>query len=292
MSTNTNCGAFVDNVRRRLVAGETLTAEESRHLGGCSSCRAMIEAARSLSTLIDDEPASTVDEDVARVTLAAIHRKRLADTARKFGIASLVALAALAAIGWWLYASFAVGVSRGAERETFVAGTLSTILVVAFIVGLAPGVLFGRLRRWRLAPSRRTIALFLACCAVAYVAYRLAAETAPRFAQALPVAAAVILIAGCGAGLVAGAGGLPYKRLRDGRVLSGVLLGLAEKLALRPSIIRLLFLSLLLALGFPAVALYILLDLSMQVHPDDRAGLLRFRIQRWMRKRAAAALPS
>jgi len=63
-------------------------------------------------------------------------------------------------------------------------------------------------------------------------------------------------------------------------MLSGVCLGITEHTRVPVSIIRFAFL-------FPAFAklsrilLYVVLDLMMQAHPDDRATLLRFRLRRW-----------
>lgn len=78
-----------------------------------------------------------------------------------------------------------------------------------------------------------------------------------------------------------------YKRLKPGRQLSGVCLGLAERFNVNVTIVRLVFLVAFFAdgLGF---WLYILLDLAMPIHPADREHLLRFRIKRWMERRQAA----
>lgn len=72
-----------------------------------------------------------------------------------------------------------------------------------------------------------------------------------------------------------------YKRLKPGRQLSGVCLGLAERFNLNVTLVRLVFLVAFFAdgLGF---WIYILLDLAMPVHPADREHLLRFRFKRWL----------
>jgi phage shock protein PspC (stress-responsive transcriptional regulator) len=79
-----------------------------------------------------------------------------------------------------------------------------------------------------------------------------------------------------------------HKRLAQGRMLSGVCLGLAERFELNVSLVRLVFIVLLFAdgLGF---WLYVILDLAMPVHPDDRQHLLRFRLRRWFEKRMSQA---
>lgn len=79
-----------------------------------------------------------------------------------------------------------------------------------------------------------------------------------------------------------------YKRLGPGRVLSGVCLGIAEATRVDVRLIRLGFFALLFADGI-GLALYILLDLAMPVHPDDRQYLLRFRLRRWWARTFAKA---
>jgi len=74
-----------------------------------------------------------------------------------------------------------------------------------------------------------------------------------------------------------------YKRLRPGYQLSGVCLGLADKTGIPVGILRLVFFVLALADGV-GILLYVILDLSMPVHPEDRRHLLRFRVLRWWRR--------
>lgn len=73
-----------------------------------------------------------------------------------------------------------------------------------------------------------------------------------------------------------------YKRLKPGRMLSGVCLGLAEATGANVTLLRLVAVALFFADGI-GFWLYLLLDLIMPVHPDDRQYLLRFRIRRWLR---------
>lgn len=75
-----------------------------------------------------------------------------------------------------------------------------------------------------------------------------------------------------------------YKRLGAGRMLSGVCLGIAEVTNLDVRLLRLLFVVLLFFEGV-GFWLYLLLDLAMPVHPDDRQHLLRFRMRRWWQRR-------
>jgi phage shock protein PspC (stress-responsive transcriptional regulator) len=75
-----------------------------------------------------------------------------------------------------------------------------------------------------------------------------------------------------------------YKRLGPGRYLSGVCLGIADGLHVNVSIVRLVFLLLLFFHG-AGFWLYLILDLAMPVHPEDRQHLWRFKVRRWLQRR-------
>jgi len=79
-----------------------------------------------------------------------------------------------------------------------------------------------------------------------------------------------------------------YKRLKPGRMLSGVCLGISEATGANVTLLRLVTVALLFADGI-GFWLYLLLDLIMPIHPDDRQYLLRFRLRRWFRRRMAHA---
>jgi phage shock protein PspC (stress-responsive transcriptional regulator) len=101
----------------------------------------------------------------------------------------------------------------------------------------------------------------------------------------------VVVALGAVAGLAMALARLPgrlglFKRLRPGRQISGVCLGLAERTGTPVVAWRAAFLVLLLAKGW-GLWLYLLLDLAMPVHPEDRPGLLRYRLGRWWRGRWA-----
>jgi phage shock protein PspC (stress-responsive transcriptional regulator) len=82
---------------------------------------------------------------------------------------------------------------------------------------------------------------------------------------------------------VRGPKGRVYKRLGPGRMLSGVCLGLAEASKLDVRLLRVIFVVLLFFDG-AGFWIYLLLDLAMPVHPDERQHLLRFRLRRWWRR--------
>jgi phage shock protein PspC (stress-responsive transcriptional regulator) len=87
------------------------------------------------------------------------------------------------------------------------------------------------------------------------------------------------------AGIDAGGPSRLYKRIRRHQ-LSGVCQGLSEATRVPVWIWRMVFVGLIFLKGV-GVILYLVLSVVLPVHPDDRAGLLRFRIGRWWRNRRA-----
>jgi phage shock protein PspC (stress-responsive transcriptional regulator) len=79
-----------------------------------------------------------------------------------------------------------------------------------------------------------------------------------------------------------------YKRLKPGRQISGVCLGLSERFKLNVSMVRLAFFVGIFVDGV-GLWVYLILALAMPVHPDDRQYLLRFRLRRWFARRTAHA---
>ncbi|MCC6640953.1 MAG: PspC domain-containing protein [Deltaproteobacteria bacterium] len=64
----------------------------------------------------------------------------------------------------------------------------------------------------------------------------------------------------------------PWARRRDGRVIAGVCLGLAEQFGISVTIVRLAFALGALLSGGVAVLLYIALWLAMPLEPESYAG--------------------
>ena len=80
-----------------------------------------------------------------------------------------------------------------------------------------------------------------------------------------------------------------FKRLKPGRMLLGVCLGISEAMGYNVTTVRIFFVLLMLfggALGFWA---YLAFHMAMPVHPDDRRYLLRFRLRRWLARRTSDA---
>lgn len=97
----------------------------------------------------------------------------------------------------------------------------------------------------------------------------------------------VVLIVVIRRSLRSGAGRPLYRRLRSGRQLSGVCLGISEHMGFQVSVVRLVFVVLALFDGV-GLWLYVILGLVLPVHPDDREHLLRFRLARFFRSSSAA----
>ncbi|MDP9362348.1 MAG: PspC domain-containing protein [Acidobacteriota bacterium] len=93
-----------------------------------------------------------------------------------------------------------------------------------------------------------------------------------------------IVLAYMTAGLEAGGPSRIYKRILR-RQLSGICQGISEAYGIRVWVVRMAFVSLLFLKGI-GLALYLLLDIVLPIHPDDRAYLLRFRIIRWWKQRS------
>jgi phage shock protein PspC (stress-responsive transcriptional regulator) len=96
-----------------------------------------------------------------------------------------------------------------------------------------------------------------------------------------------LVLAAMMAGIDADGPGRLFKRMR-GRQLSGICQGLSEATRIPVWIWRMAFFGLIFFKG-AGVILYLLLDIALPIHPDDRADLLRFRIARWWKQRRAVA---
>ena len=103
-------------------------------------------------------------------------------------------------------------------------------------------------------------------------------------AIAVIIAIPVLIVLGVTRAIVQPSNGRPlYKRLGPGRMLSGVALGISEATNLSVNIVRLLFFGLVFFDGVGLI-LYVLLDLFMPVHPEDRQYMRRFQLRRWFRQ--------
>jgi phage shock protein PspC (stress-responsive transcriptional regulator) len=79
-----------------------------------------------------------------------------------------------------------------------------------------------------------------------------------------------------------------YKRLKPGRMIFGVCLGIAEALNYNVVTVRAFFVLLLAFSGGLGFWGYMAFHMAMPVHPDDRQYLLRFRLRRWLARRTDA----
>ena len=74
-----------------------------------------------------------------------------------------------------------------------------------------------------------------------------------------------------------------YRRLKRGRLLAGVCLGLSEVTGISVWAIRAVFIGLLFV-GKIGLPLYLILVLALEVHPEDRGHLVQFTLKRWMKR--------
>jgi len=152
----------------------------------------------------------------------------------------------------------------------------------------------------RRAQTRRTVAVGFAVAVVAWIGLALLMWRVGDLA-----ASEAFLVAGAGIGIaflvgmpflllfaVARAARTPehrwYRRLKPGKQIGGVCLGLAEHFHWNVTTVRLAFVAAFFfhGLGF---WVYLALHVAMPVHPDDRQYLLRFRFRRWLDRRSGQA---
>ena len=216
---------------------------------------------------------------ISSKAVAAVQRDRHCRTIRNVALAiGLIGAIAMSAT-WWTFASFYHGYHVD----------LAFIAFVSVLIGMATGAIFGRLGRHMV--SRRSgfeLAMFFA--ALIFIAYQVALAGIQINSNLYRGAIAAMILLPLGIGLIVGSDALPFKRLYRGRVLSGVLMGIAEEFGWRVFWVRLVFLAAMWGVKGPWLFFaYLLLDASMQAHPDDRVHMWRFRIARWFRSRQLTA---
>ena len=275
-------------VQRLLENSESSASGDLRHARECAECASLISQAARLESLInakDDNPVPHVDRElVERTTTRATTALRRARIAVNFVIA---AIAAAGAASWFIVAGFYLG--RGAHTGTVHPEHLSDALPLLFLVsallGVVLGLATGRLRsRLTAASSARRAWIPLLLVIVLLAEYRFARFLVLNHDSWFAWGIGAVMLTAALAGFLPGRAGLPYKRLGAGRQLSGVCAGIAEATRIPVAIIRLAFIVLFVA-RLSGFVLYIVLDLLMEVHPDDRASLVRFRIRRWWSSR-------
>lgn len=276
-------------VQRLLENPEAPGDDDLRHARGCAHCASVISRAAMLGSLISangDDPAPSVAETlVERTTTRAATALRRTRIALDFVIAAIVATGAA---GWFIVAGFYVGRGPFARRAhpEFLSDALPLLFLASALLGVVLGLAAGRLcSRLPAAPSARRVWVPLLLVIALLAEYRFARVLALSHDSWFALGIGAVMLTAAMAGFLPGRAGLPYKRLRAGRQLSGVCVGLAESTGVPVAIIRLAFVALFLA-KLSGLVLYVVLDLLMEVHPDDRASLLRFRIRRWWDARA------
>lgn len=292
-----NVRSCSDTIHMLLHSTNPPAAELLVHVRGCDDCRQLVTRAADLESLVSegagDEGATEASrlERTERRVVDLVKWKSTVRSLIEIGFAGTIAVGAIlwtVVAGTYLYPDF--GGSAGTRSE-LLSGALPTLFVVTVVIGFALGLSIARLRvrtspvvlpRWARFVAPLLVLVFVA-------EYRLAQFLVWNHDSWFTLAAALWVLTAAAAGYLPASAGLPYKRLRKGRMLSGVCLGIAERTSVPVGIIRLVFLVLVFA-RLSGVLLYVVLDLLMRVHPDDRATLLRFRLRRWWNNATARAL--
>lgn len=276
-----NCWLILQRV---LDTRESPSDDDLRHVRSCEQCASMMAQAAKLGSLlatVEETSMPPADERLIHQTTT-----RAAKTLKRVRLAVNFVLAAIVAAGaasWFILAGFYLGWARFIERSRaeYLSGALPWIFIVSTLLGVVLGLSVGRLVSRRPAVlSFRGAWIPLLLVITLFAEYRFTRFLALHHDSWFAWGIGAVMLTAALMGFLPGRGGLPYKRLRDGRQLSGVCMGIAERTGVPVSIIRLAFIVLVLA-KLSGFVLYIVLDLLMEVHPDDRASLLRFRIRRW-----------
>lgn len=276
-----NCWLILQRVLDTL---EAPSDDDLRHVRSCEQCASMMAQAAKLGSLMATAEETSMPPSDERL----IHQTttRAATTLKRLRLAIdfvLAAIVAAGAAGWFILAGFYLGWARFIEgsRAEYLSDALPWIFIVSTLLGVVLGLSVGRLVSRRLAVlSFRGAWLPLLLVITLFAEYRFARFLALQHDSWFAWGIGAVMLTAALVGFLPGRAGLPYKRLGAGRQLSGVCTGIAEKTGVPVSIIRLAFIVLVLA-KLSGFVLYIVLDLLMEVHPDDRASLLRFRIRRW-----------
>ena len=278
---NDNCEELLSRVIDRLSAGDDLSDEELAHLKAFAACRDTLTTATQLE---ENLMSSTMPDEVAEVrtkAVNAVQQDRLWRTIRSAILAVAVLGAVAMSATWWAFASF---------HHDYHADVVG-VATASIVVGLASGAIFGRLLGRHKISRRSGFELSLFFTALMFLAYVVAVDGMRMDSIIYRGAIAAMILFALGIGFMIGADALPFKRLYRGRMLSGVLIGIAEEFGWRVFWVRLIFIGVMwLAVKGPWLFFaYLILDFFMQPHPDDRVHMWRFRIARWLRSRRLTA---
>lgn len=276
-------------LQRVLDTLESPSDDDLRHVRSCERCASMMAQAAKLGSLIatvEEKSMPPADERlIHRTTTRAVMALKRARLAMNFVLAAIVAAVAAS---WFILAGFYLGWAKFIERSRaeYLYSALPWVFIVSTLLGVVFGLSVGRLfSRRPPVPSFRGAWLPFLLVITLFAEYRFAGFLALHHDSWFAWGIGAVMLTAALVGFLPGRAGLPYKRLRAGRQLSGVCAGIAETTRVPVSIIRLAFVALVFA-KLSGFVLYIMLDLLMEVHPDDRASLLRFRIRRWLEDRA------
>jgi phage shock protein PspC (stress-responsive transcriptional regulator) len=262
------------------------------HVRDCENCRKLVERAAELESLLTENGGNEVAEEGNLFEQTEQHAVELVTwkrTVRFFIETGLAGTIAIGAIFWAMVA----GTYTDRTRPELLSDALPPLFLITTVVGFTLGLSIARLRS-RTSPvvPPKWAAFVPPILVLMFVAeYRFAQFLARDHDSWFTWVVVLWMLTAAVAGYLPASAGLPYKRLRKGYMLSGICLGIAERTKVPVGVIRLAFLVLAFA-KMSGVLLYVVLDLLMQVHPDDRATLLRFRLRRWWSGRVARRVAS
>ena len=271
---------LVARVLEKLASGRDLSEEELEHLKA-------LDASIDRSSEPAAPPADGNGADLPAMAAAAVKSERW-PVYRGAVLVSAAVLVNALLVAWWVLVSFYVGhFTRHATRTEALGAQLPVWAFLTVLLALGAGAVMGRVFGRGRSSRRAGLLTFAVAGAVVAAAYAAARTAIPIDTGLYAAALAVLICASVVAGSVIGREALPFKRLKTGRELSGVFAGIAQELGWNVWWLRAAFIVFAVSFKLPAVLIYLLLDASMQVHPDDRANMWRFRMARWMRLRRA-----
>lgn len=275
---------------------QTLAESDIRHLRQCEHCARTLRQAISLEAMVKEEVAEQSMEDVSLFstteTFAAlvVHRSRAQMAIRNAGIVLPIVILGTVAILWLYVSGTLMGRSPflRLSRAAWLVRSLPYLYMVTTVFGFVLGIAISGLGRLSSLQPRNVFAWAGGLTFFLVAEYRIAKIVAAESPEYFWIPLTAALLTAATIAYLGNVSGFPYKRLFGRRQVSGVCLGLAEATGWSVALIRTLFVGAIF-LKLHGVLLYLVFDALMEVHPDERARLLRFRIRRWWRNRIATA---
>jgi len=246
----------------------------------------MVKEEVAEQSMEDVSPFSTTETFAAFV----VHRSRAQMAIRNAGIVLPIVILGTVAILWLYVSGTLMGRSPflRLSRAAWLVRSLPYLYMVTTVFGFVLGIAISGLGRLSSLQPRNVFAWAGGLTFFLVAEYRIAKIVAAESPEYFWIPLTAALLTAATIAYLGNVSGFPYKRLFGRRQVSGVCLGLAEATGWSVALIRTLFVGAIF-LKLHGVLLYLVFDALMEVHPDERARLLRFRIRRWWRNRIATA---